>query len=65
MIDIMKVCFRTLGCYPLTGAISSNADDLSSVILEILNAKSSEREGRVIDLDRSTSMERKKEEGYF
>jgi sulfate adenylyltransferase subunit 2 len=59
------VRFRTLGCYPLTGAIESEADTLPEVIQEMLLATSSEREGRVIDHDSSGSMEKKKQEGYF
>jgi sulfate adenylyltransferase subunit 2 len=64
-IKIKKVRFRTLGCYPLTGAIESEADDLASIVLELLSAKTSERQGRAIDSDSSASMEKKKEEGYF
>ena len=64
-IKIKKVRFRTLGCYPLTGAIESEADDLASIVLELLSAKTSERQGRAIDTDSSASMEKKKEEGYF
>jgi sulfate adenylyltransferase subunit 2 len=60
-----KVRFRTLGCYPLTGAIESEAADLAGVIREMLLTTSSERQGRVIDHDSSASMERKKREGYF
>jgi sulfate adenylyltransferase subunit 2 len=60
-----KVRFRTLGCYPLTGAIESEADTVAAVIGEMLEARTSEREGRVIDHDASGSMERKKQEGYF
>lgn len=60
-----KVRFRTLGCYPLTGAIASEADSLPAVIEEMLVTQSSEREGRVIDNDESASMEKKKQEGYF
>jgi sulfate adenylyltransferase subunit 2 len=59
------VRFRTLGCYPLTGAVRSNATTLPQVIQEMLLATSSERQGRVIDHDQSASMERKKQEGYF
>jgi len=62
---IEKVRFRTLGCYPLTGAISSEADTLPKIIEEMLLSKSSEREGRVIDKDQIGSMEKKKIEGYF
>jgi sulfate adenylyltransferase subunit 2 len=60
-----KVRFRTLGCYPLTGAVESDAEDLAGVIREMLLTTSSEREGRVIDRDSAASMERKKREGYF
>jgi sulfate adenylyltransferase subunit 2 len=59
------VRFRTLGCYPLTGAIESEADTLPAIILETLLARTSERQGRVIDHDQAGSMERKKQEGYF
>ncbi len=64
-IKLKKVRFRTLGCYPLTGAIESEADDLASIVLELLNSKTSERQGRAIDSDSSASMEKKKQEGYF
>src|SRR6202011_5127168 len=60
-----KVRFRTLGCYPLTGAIESEADTLPAIIQETLLARSSERQGRVIDHDAVASMEKKKQEGYF
>jgi sulfate adenylyltransferase subunit 2 len=60
-----KVRFRTLGCYPLTGAIESEADTLPAIIQEMLLTKSSERQGRVIDHDSAGSMEKKKQEGYF
>ena len=60
-----KVRFRTLGCYPLSGAIESNADTLSGVIQEMLLARTSERQGRMIDHDGAASMEKKKQEGYF
>lgn len=59
------VRFRTLGCYPLTGAIESPATSLPEIILELINARSSERQGRAIDSDASASMEKKKKEGYF
>ena len=62
---IMKVRFRTLGCYPLSGAIDSEAETLEQVIEEMLMAKTSERQGRLIDHDQSGSMEEKKREGYF
>ncbi len=60
-----RVRFRTLGCYPLTGAIESEADTLESVVAEMLVARTSERQGRAIDRDESGSMEKKKREGYF
>ncbi|MDH4050114.1 MAG: sulfate adenylyltransferase subunit CysD [Rubrivivax sp.] len=60
-----KVRFRTLGCYPLTGAMESQARTLPAVIQEMLLARTSERQGRVIDRDGAASMERKKQEGYF
>jgi sulfate adenylyltransferase subunit 2 len=60
-----KVRFRTLGCYPLTGAIESEADTLPAIIQEMLLARTSERQGRVIDRDAAASMEKKKQEGYF
>jgi sulfate adenylyltransferase subunit 2 len=61
----LRVRFRTLGCYPLTGAIRSDADTLDAIIAEMRGAKSSERQGRVIDHDEAGSMEKKKREGYF
>jgi sulfate adenylyltransferase subunit 2 len=60
-----SVRFRTLGCYPLTGAIESEADTLPAIIQEMLLARTSERQGRVIDHDQAASMEKKKQEGYF
>ncbi|MBF6988196.1 sulfate adenylyltransferase subunit CysD [Cupriavidus oxalaticus] len=60
-----KVRFRTLGCYPLTGAIESEADTLGGIIQEMLLATTSERQGRLIDSDSAGSMEKKKQEGYF
>jgi sulfate adenylyltransferase subunit 2 len=60
-----RVRFRTLGCYPLTGAIESEADTLPAIIEEMLRTTHSERQGRVIDFDASASMEKKKVEGYF
>ena len=62
---LRKVRFRTLGCYPLTGAIESDADSLPLIIRETLLTSRSERQGRAIDHDQSASMERKKVEGYF
>jgi sulfate adenylyltransferase subunit 2 len=63
--ELRRIRFRTLGCYPLTGAIESNATSLLDIIEEMLVATSSERQGRVIDKDQSASMEKKKQEGYF
>jgi len=60
-----KVRFRTLGCYPLSGAVESEADTLPAIIQEMLLARTSERQGRVIDYDEAASMEKKKVEGYF
>tara|TARA_B100000925_G_C22008554_1_gene474906 strand:- start:2147 stop:3052 length:906 start_codon:yes stop_codon:yes gene_type:complete len=60
-----NVRFRTLGCYPLTGAVESNAETLPDVIQEMLLTTTSERQGRVIDFDSTASMEKKKQEGYF
>jgi sulfate adenylyltransferase subunit 2 len=60
-----KVRFRTLGCYPLSGAVESEADTLETVIQEMLLTRTSERQGRVIDHDQAASMEKKKQEGYF
>lgn len=62
---VEKVRFRTLGCYPLTGAINSDATTLPAIIEEMLLSKSSERQGRLIDSDEAASMEKKKIEGYF
>ena len=59
------VRFRTLGCYPLTGAINSNANTLEKIIQEMLLSSTSERQGRLIDSDTDASMEKKKQEGYF
>jgi sulfate adenylyltransferase subunit 2 len=63
--EMRSVRFRTLGCYPLTGAVESEADTLTGIIQEMLLTTSSERQGRVIDHDSSGSMEKKKQEGYF
>lgn len=63
--EMRMVRFRTLGCYPLTGAIESNADTLPKIIYELMTSNNSERQGRVIDNDSNASMEKKKEEGYF
>jgi sulfate adenylyltransferase subunit 2 len=63
--EMRQVRFRTLGCYPLTGAVQSDAANLLDIIQETLLARGSEREGRVIDHDQAGSMEKKKQEGYF
>ncbi|RPG33970.1 MAG: sulfate adenylyltransferase subunit CysD [Muricauda sp. TMED12] len=63
--QMRSVRFRTLGCYPLTGAVESEAATLDDVIGELLSSQVSERQGRVIDSDQASSMEKKKEEGYF
>ena len=63
--EMRRVRFRTLGCYPLTGAIESEADTLPKIIEEMLRSRDSERQGRVIDYDEGGSMEEKKREGYF
>ena len=63
--QMRTVRFRTLGCYPLTGAVESNADTLTAIIQEMLLTTTSERQGRVIDHDQAGSMEKKKQEGYF
>ena len=64
-IENKLIRFRTLGCYPLTGAIESSADSVENIIIELLESKNSEREGRAIDKDQIGSMEKKKQEGYF
>ena len=64
-IQIRKVRFRTLGCYPLTGAIDSEAETMEDILLELANACQSDRQGRKIDTDSAGSMEKKKQEGYF
>ena len=64
-IEDRLVRFRTLGCYPLTGAIESPADTLEAIVSEMLTSRTSERQGRLIDSDESASMEKKKREGYF
>jgi len=63
--QLRQVRFRTLGCYPLTGAVESEAATLKDVIQEMLLATTSERQGRIIDHDGAASMEKKKQEGYF
>jgi sulfate adenylyltransferase subunit 2 len=64
-IQHKSVRFRTLGCYPLTGAVESEADNLPQIIQEMLLTRTSERQGRLIDHDSAGSMEKKKQEGYF
>jgi 3'-phosphoadenosine 5'-phosphosulfate sulfotransferase (PAPS reductase)/FAD synthetase len=63
--EMRRVRFRTLGCYPLSGAVESNATTVPEIIEELVAARSSERQGRVIDHDQTGSMEKKKQEGYF
>ena len=63
--ELRMIRFRTLGCYPLTAGIDSNATTLDQVVTETLGASTSERQGRIIDHDGAGSMERKKQEGYF
>jgi sulfate adenylyltransferase subunit 2 len=64
-VEEKLVRFRTLGCYPLTGAIESDADTLEAIVTEMFTARTSERQGRLIDTDEKASMEKKKKEGYF
>jgi sulfate adenylyltransferase subunit 2 len=64
-VETRRVRFRTLGCYPLSGAIESNATTVAGIVAEVLRTRNSERQGRLIDSDESASMERKKREGYF
>ena len=64
-VETLRVRFRTLGCYPLTGATLSSAEDVPGVIAEMLATKTSEREGRGVDKDGAASMEKRKQEGYF
>jgi sulfate adenylyltransferase subunit 2 len=64
-VELRKVRFRTLGDYPLTAAVESDADTIESVVAETLNAQTSERQGRLIDHDQAGAMEKKKQEGYF
>ncbi len=63
--EILSVRFRTLGCYPLSGAIESCAASIEDIIAEMVESRVSERQGRLIDFDQAASMERKKQEGYF
>ncbi len=64
-IEFRKIRFRTLGCYPLTGAIESNAETIEEVLFEVIHSRQSERQGRRIDSDTYNAMEKKKREGYF
>nr|WP_286892170.1 sulfate adenylyltransferase subunit CysD [Achromobacter sp. UBA2119] len=64
-IERAQIRFRTLGCYPLTGAVESSASSLPEIMMELLGTRSSERQGRAIDSDATASMEKKKQEGYF
>lgn len=64
-VEKVKIRFRTLGCYPLTGAVESEAATLPEIMLELLGTRNSERQGRAIDSDAAASMEKKKQEGYF
>lgn len=63
--EVKLVRFRTLGCYPLTAAIESGASNLDEIVAELISARTSERQGRLIDKDESAAMEKKKREGYF
>jgi sulfate adenylyltransferase subunit 2 len=63
--ELRRVRFRTLGCYPLSGAIESDATSPADIVAELRGARQSERQGRLIDSDEDASMERKKREGYF
>lgn len=65
MPEMRRVRFRTLGCYPLTGALDSNVATVEAVVAEMLQTRISERQGRLIDSDEAASMEKKKREGYF
>ena len=64
-VEMKSIRFRTLGCYPLTGAVESTADTIEKIVEEILKVKISERQGRLIDNNEKDSMEKKKREGYF
>jgi sulfate adenylyltransferase subunit 2 len=64
-VQIKKVRFRTLGCYPLTGAVESAAETTKDILWEIINIRQSERQNRKIDSDRIDAMEKRKREGYF
>ena len=64
-VETRRIRFRTLGCYPLTAAVESDADTIEAVVAETINAQTSERQGRLIDHDQVGAMEKKKQEGYF
>jgi sulfate adenylyltransferase subunit 2 len=64
-VEMRKIRFRTLGCYPLTAAVESDANTIEAVVAETINAQTSERQGRLIDHDQAGAMEKKKQEGYF
>lgn len=64
-VEIDSVRFRTLGCYPLTGGVTSRATSISDIVLELESSRVSERSSRVIDFDKGASMEQKKKDGYF
>lgn len=63
--EMLKVRFRTLGCYPVTGATLSEAEKLEDIVFEMLNTRCSERQGRAVDREEAAAMERKKKDGYF
>jgi len=63
--EMRRVRFRSLGCYPLTGALDSNAETVEAIVAELLQTRLSERQGRLIDTDEAASMEKKKRQGYF
>ncbi len=63
--EMIKVRFRTLGCYPVTGAVESEAETIEDIVYEMLTTRVSERQGRAIDRDEAAAMERKKRDGYF
>jgi sulfate adenylyltransferase subunit 2 len=64
-IEERWIRFRTLGCYPQTGAVESRSETVGDIIIEMMNSRTSERQGRMLDKDQANSMERKKQEGYF
>jgi sulfate adenylyltransferase subunit 2 len=65
VVSHRSVRFRTLGCWPLTAAVASDATTIAAAVAETLNARTSERHGRLIDKDQASAMEQKKQEGYF